>query len=151
VGGDGSTGGRKAGGWRCVNVWARTDAFEDNPVKQLVVPASAFSGVSGEVGALEVQNNYGTWPAASANQPLDRDLLWARLPLGAKPGDTLTRATWNTPSTLVRLSSSEVLETYCKSAEDPGAQQSAGVVVVYRSGLLLGLGCEGLRIFRTVV
>ena len=82
------------------------------PVKQLLVPASVFSGVSGKVGALEVQNNYGTWPAASANQPLDRDLLWARLPLAAKPSDTLIRATWNIPSALVRLSPNEVLETY---------------------------------------
>lgn len=103
---------RKAGGWRCANVWARTDAFEGNSVKQLMVPASMFTVVSGEVGALEVRNNYGRWSAASAGQPLDPGLLWAKLPLGAKPGDALTRATWNTPSALMRLSPSDVLETF---------------------------------------
>lgn len=115
-------------GWRCVNVWAHTDTFEGNPVKQLLVPASVFDVVSGKVGALEVQNNYGTWPAASTNQPLDGDYLWAKLPLGAKPGDALTRATWNAPSARVRLSPSEVLETY-KGAISfaEGTEESAGL------------------------
>lgn len=102
----------QAVGWRCASLWTHTDVFEGNPVKQLLVPASVFSLVSGKVGALEVRNNHGAWPAASANQPLDRNHLWVKLPLGAKPGDNLTRATWNTPSALVRLSPSDVLETY---------------------------------------
>lgn len=102
----------KFNGWRCENVWARTDIFERNPVKQLMVPSSVFTVVSGEVGTLEVRNNYGAWPAASADWPLDGSLLWAEVPLGAKPDDNLTGATWNTPSGLMRLSSREVLETY---------------------------------------
>ncbi|MEO6087304.1 MAG: hypothetical protein ABIQ18_29745, partial [Umezawaea sp.] len=109
---DGARGGGKAGGWRCINVWARPDVFQGNPVKQLMIPASVFNVVSGETDALEVRNNYGTWPAANANQPLNRDFLWAKLPLGAKPGDKLTRATWNTPSLLARVAPSAVLETY---------------------------------------
>ncbi|MDS0135842.1 MULTISPECIES: hypothetical protein [unclassified Amycolatopsis] len=99
-------------GWRCPNVWARTDSFDDNPVKQLLIPAGVFTVVSGAVGALEVRNNYGTWPAGSANQPRDSDSLWAKLPIGAKPGDALTRATWNTPSPLVHLEPRVVLDSY---------------------------------------
>ena len=35
-------------GWRCGNVWARTDMFEANPVRQLVVPSAVFPVISGE-------------------------------------------------------------------------------------------------------
>jgi superfamily II DNA or RNA helicase len=87
-----------------------------------------FSVVSGNVGTLEVHNNYGTWPAASTDRPLGLDLLWARLPLSAKPGDALTRASWNTPSTPARLPPSEVLQTY-KSAItfNEGTSESPGL------------------------
>lgn len=88
------------------------DTFEGNSVKQLLVPASTFNLISGEVGTLEIHNNYGAWPAAGTERPLDQGMLWARLPLGAKPGDSLTRATWNVPSALGRLDPIDVLETY---------------------------------------
>lgn len=104
-----------ARGWSSANVWARTDTFEGNPVKQLLVPASSFVSVSGEPGNLVVANNYGSWPAASTDRPLAANLLWARLPLSSRPGDALRRATWNTPSELSRSMPDEVLETY-KSA-----------------------------------
>lgn len=118
---------RTASGWRCVNVWARTDTFEGCPVKQLVVPASVFTNVSGNVRALEIRNNFGSWPAAGAGRALDRDRLWAELPLGAEVGDVLTRATWHTPSALVRRPAGEALQTYRDAitfnegtAESPG-------------------------------
>ena len=126
--GSGTTHGHEAGGWRCANIWAHTDTFESNPIKQLLVPASVFHVVSGEVGALEVHNNYGTWPATSTDRPLDRNLLWVKLPLGAKPGDTLARATWNTPNALLRLSPSEVLETYKAAITfNEGTDESPGL------------------------
>jgi len=126
--GDKATSSRRTDGWRCVNVWAHSDAFASNSVRQLLVPASVFSVVSGNVGTLEVHNNYGTWPAASTDRPLGLDLLWARLPLSAKPGDALTRASWNTPSTPARLPPSEVLQTY-KSAItfNEGTSESPGL------------------------
>lgn len=120
--------GRRQSGWRCSNVWARADLFEDNPVKQLLVPASTFAVVSGEPGALEIQNSYGTWPAANANKPLDRDRLWVRLPLGAKPGDDLTRAEWSVPSPLSRSLPDEVLDSYQSAITfDVGTDESPGL------------------------
>lgn len=107
-----STGRRSTAGWRCANVWAHTDTFEGNAVKQLLVPSSVFSAVSGDIGALQIHNNYGVWPAAGAGHPLDSDLLWAELPLGAKPGDALVRATWHTPSQVPRRKPDEVLRSY---------------------------------------
>ena len=126
--GDKATDSHRADGWRCVNVWAHSDAFASNSVRQLLVPASVFSVVSGNVGALEVHNNYGTWPAASTDRPLGLDLLWARLPLGAKPGDALTRASWDILSTLTRLPPSEVLETYRSAITfNEGTSESPGL------------------------
>lgn len=98
--------------WRCGNVWASTQMFGANPVKQLVVPSSAFSVVSGEDGAMEVSNNYGAWPAATADRPLAEDRLWAGLQLGAKPGDSAAGASWNAPNPLLRSAPSVVLESY---------------------------------------
>ncbi|MFC7708659.1 DEAD/DEAH box helicase [Micromonospora lupini] len=99
-------------GWRTPNVWARTETFDGNPIKQLLVPASAFHAVSGSDGALEVVNNYGVWPAASGETPLDQDILWLRLPPGTGPGASLTRAGWHLPSILLRSAPSEVLKSY---------------------------------------
>jgi superfamily II DNA or RNA helicase len=102
----------KALGWRSANVWAQSDAYESNPVKQLLVPASDFRYVKGEAGNLEIANSHGAWPAAAADQPMERDLLWLRLPVGAKPGDRLRRATWNMPASLKRVPPDEVLESF---------------------------------------
>src|SRR5690606_24314853 len=55
-----------------------------NPVKQLIAPASTFRRVVSIDGRLEVRNNYGCWPATTPDLPLSRDLLWVRLPLGAR-------------------------------------------------------------------
>jgi hypothetical protein len=115
-------------GWRSGNVWARADLFDDNPVKQLLVPASTFSVVSGKPGALEVQNSYGSWSAASANKPLGRDTLWVQLPLGATPGDDLIRAQWNVPNPLSRSSPDEVLHSYQGAISfDAGTDSSPGL------------------------
>lgn len=104
--------GRAARGWRSANVWAHTDTFDGNPVKQLLVPASVFAVVAGRAGELEVGNNYGTWPAGRADQPRASDELWVKVPVGAKPGDAVTRAAWNTPSQLARLAPDDVLNSY---------------------------------------
>lgn len=118
---------RGASGWRSVNIWAHAETFEGCPVKQLIVPSSMFTHVSGDAGVLQIRNNYGVWPAASAGRPLDPGLLWAELPLGAEAGDALTRATWHTPSPFVRHSPGDVLATYRDAitfnegtAESPG-------------------------------
>ncbi|MGA6168359.1 DEAD/DEAH box helicase [Amycolatopsis magusensis] len=68
--------------------------------------------MSGTAEALEVFNSYGTWPAGLVDKPLGPDVLWVRLPVGAKPGDALTRATWNTPAHLSRLAPADVLDSY---------------------------------------
>ena len=57
-------------------------------------------------------NNYGRWPASPVDQPLDDDLLWARLRLGAKPGDSPTAAAWHVPKHLGLSSSVDVLDSY---------------------------------------
>jgi len=102
----------KTPGWQCGNVWARPEMFGANPVKQLIVPSSMFSAVSGRNGALEVANNYGSWAAATADRPLADDRLWARLQLGAEPGDPLAAASWNVPKPLLRSSPGTVLDSY---------------------------------------
>jgi len=125
---DHTTDRHRAHGWHSSNVWAHSDTFDGNSVKQLLVPASFFTLVSGESGTLEVRNNYGAWPSASVERPLDRDLLWAKLPLGAKPGDALTHATWNIPSTLTRSSPIEVLDTYKDAITfNEGTEESPGL------------------------
>jgi hypothetical protein len=107
-----SAGTTPASGWRSGNVWARSDVFGANPVRQLLVPAGVFHAVVGENGALEVRNNYGAWPASPVDLPMDDGLLWVKLPLGAKPGGTLTTASWHLPSPLSRSAPGEVLDSY---------------------------------------
>ena len=87
---------RISGGWLSGNLWARTEVFEGNAVKQLLVPTSIFTTVSGTAESLQIQNNHGVWPASTPDRPLGPDLAWARLPLGVKPGDRLSHATWQT-------------------------------------------------------
>jgi superfamily II DNA or RNA helicase len=99
-------------GWRAPNVWAQTDTFEGNPVKQLIAPASTFRRLIGIDGPLEVRNNYGSWPAATPDLPLSRDLLWVRLPLGARADDVLHRASWNVPTAVLRVAPAEVADSY---------------------------------------
>lgn len=102
----------RGAGWRSANVWARTETYESNPVKQLVVPASTFQSVSGQSDALDIRNNHGVWPAAPANRPLADDILWVKLPSGAKLGDRLSSASWNVPRTLPLTSPDVVLASY---------------------------------------
>ena len=99
-------------GWRSGNVWARPDVFGSNPVRQLLVPAGVVHAIVGENGALEVRNNHGAWPASPVDLPMDNGLLWVRLPLGARPGGTLTTASWHLPSPLSRSAPGEVLDSY---------------------------------------
>jgi superfamily II DNA or RNA helicase len=108
----GSDDAAKAAVWRCGNVWARTQMFGANPVKQLIVPSSEFSIISGKTGAMELRNNYGVWPAATSARPLGGDVLWARLRPGAQPGGSPAKASWNIPKVLHHSKPSQVLESY---------------------------------------
>jgi superfamily II DNA or RNA helicase len=103
---------RAPGGWVAPAVWAKVDTFEGNPVSQLLVPKSRFQTVAGDAGRLEVRNNYGCWPAATTNDPLDKDAVWALLPEGSEPGDSLTAAHWNTPELAPRHLPLRVLESF---------------------------------------
>jgi superfamily II DNA or RNA helicase len=102
----------KEQGWRCTNVWAKTEAFEGNSVKQLLIPAGVFARVDGAEGALQVKNVYGTWPAAGRESPLSQDRVWAKLPVGSKPGDPISTAEWSKPKSFSRLDPGKVLESY---------------------------------------
>jgi len=96
-------------GWQSPDVWARTDKFENNPVRQLLVPKSIFSAASGSEQGLFVENEYGRWPAVAAGA-VDRPDHHAVLPLGTKPGDGLTRASWRGEPKVV--APSEVLASF---------------------------------------
>ena len=92
------------------------------------MPASAFLAVSDVSGALKVVNNFGSWPAATADRPLADDQLWARLHLGAKPGDPLAAASWNVPSPLLRSSSGAVVDSYRDALTfSEGSEDSSGL------------------------
>ena len=98
--------------WHCTNVWAKPEQFEGNVVRQLIVPAGRFTHVHGIEGALEISNEYGRWPAAAGESPLDTEQVWARLVVGSKPGDQLKRAEWVKPNPLKHLSPKDVLASY---------------------------------------
>lgn len=93
-------------------MWARTDSFGGNPVKQLIAPASTFQRVIGVDGRLQLGNSYGCWPAATPDLPLSRDLLWVRLPLGARADDDVRQASWSIPAKIPRVAPAEVTESY---------------------------------------
>jgi superfamily II DNA or RNA helicase len=115
-------------GWRSENVWAIREVFANNPVKQLVVPSSLFTSVAGAIGELEVVNNYGAWPAAPVERPLVDDRPWVALPLGAKPGDPLTRAEWKLPRVVARSSPTDVLDTYLNAITfNEGTMEAPGL------------------------
>jgi superfamily II DNA or RNA helicase len=120
--------GAGARGWRAPQVWARADAYESNFVRQLLVPASTFSLVAGEADHLMVQNQLGSWPATTPDRPLNDDLLWAKLPLAARVGDRILRASWNIPASLPRLPPTEVSESF-RGAIDftEGSSQAPGL------------------------
>jgi superfamily II DNA or RNA helicase len=97
-------------GWQSPHVWATSDNFEGNPVRQLLVPASTFS-VAQQFGSdLVVENTFGQWPAFVSGRPLPDVRLALQLPLGASAGDAIRRATWTGPT--ARLAPANVLATY---------------------------------------
>lgn len=98
--------------WQCRNIWARQHEFGLNPVKQLIVPSSTFQVVSGTPNALAISNNFGTWPAATADSQLHEDRVWAKLPVGTKVGDHLHHAAWVHPQVIERIAPTTVLESY---------------------------------------
>ncbi|WP_328999428.1 DEAD/DEAH box helicase family protein [Kribbella sp. NBC_00709] len=112
------------GGWRCANLWAREDNIDGNRIRQLRVPSSRFDRVSGEPSALTVSNEYGAWDAATVDRPLDAGALWVRLPVGAKPGDGLSHATWNAPAALQLQDPADVLASYDGAIAFSGASDS---------------------------
>jgi len=70
--------------------------FEGNQVRQLLVPASRFPSVAGNQDALQVANQFGTWPAVPAGGSRIPNELHVRLPIGASQGDVIKRAAWST-------------------------------------------------------
>ncbi|NMO53415.1 DEAD/DEAH box helicase family protein [Actinoplanes sp. TBRC 11911] len=108
---DRSAAGRERRGWHSGNIWARSEEFGGNPVKQLLVPESDFSTVAGGE-ALEVANNYGVWPAASSESPIVQEVVWLALPPGTRVGDSLTSASWRRPKVVTRSDPADVVESY---------------------------------------
>ncbi|WP_412542981.1 DEAD/DEAH box helicase family protein [Longispora sp. K20-0274] len=88
------------------------DTFASNPVSQLIVPSGTFFTAAVADGELAVTNNFGSWPAATSDDPPRDERLWARLPAGTAAGDQLAEAAWIRPTTLQRASSGAVLATY---------------------------------------
>jgi hypothetical protein len=121
-------------GWEAPAVWADVETFEGNPVSQLLIPESAFVTVLGEAGRLELGNNYGTWPAAPQDAPLDDDMVWARLPVSARPGDAITGARWATPLTIHRHDAAEVLESMRGRSATPSLTRIIPAYVHRNSG-----------------
>jgi hypothetical protein len=99
-------------GWQSRRIWARSELFGRNAAKQLIVPECRFHEVSGVEDALEVRNSFGCWPAATSERPLANELLWLKLPRGARPGDPVATASWNLPSRLDRFSPERVRQSY---------------------------------------
>ncbi|MFD7159409.1 DEAD/DEAH box helicase [Kribbella sp. NPDC059898] len=64
------------------------------------------------MGQLTVSNNFGTWPAATAGQPLGADALWLKVQGTPEPGDEFKPAGWNRPRDIGRLPVDEVLDSY---------------------------------------
>lgn len=87
--------------WKSPNVWASPRSFETNQVRQLLVPASEFTEVGHDDDGLLVSNRYGSWRAASSGTDGVTTSLYAKLPLGTKAGDALSRAAWEGPSEVV--------------------------------------------------
>ena len=98
--------------WSSVNVWARTQQYSGNTVKQLIVPSGSFASVSRGSTSWLVENEFGTWPAAPANLPIPGDGLWLRLPVGSEPGPMPTSASWVGHTELTRSDPSDVLASY---------------------------------------
>lgn len=99
-------------GWRNPSVWARPEAFDENTVKQLLIPSGVFTHVHGVEGDLRIQNNYGVWPATASQGGKYNSEVYAKLSAGAKPGDAISQGSWIKPNRLTRTSPEEVLATY---------------------------------------
>lgn len=80
--------------WGSPNVWAKSDEYEGNTVKQLLVPASTFSTVALVGETLTAKNQYGSWPAYASGTPAP-DGLALHLPLGTKAADVVRGASWH--------------------------------------------------------
>ena len=81
-------------GWKSPNLLARSEKFEGNPVRQLLIPESVFERAAGSDDELFVENEYGRWRAVAVGSSAAAG-FHALLPLGTKPGDTLTRGSWH--------------------------------------------------------
>ncbi|MFI5497287.1 DEAD/DEAH box helicase [Actinoplanes sp. NPDC051859] len=119
---------REPKGWRSPSVWARTDTIGGNRVKQLLVPSSTFQTVTTSGDGLRAANNYGQWPAAKTDQPIDQETLWLAVPAGTAAGDPLTQASWRKPALLTRHEPSVVLESYRDAITyNEGAKEHPGL------------------------
>lgn len=96
-------------GWKSPNVWARSEKYEDNLVRQLLIPESVFECAVGIDDNLFVENEYGRWPAGVSGSSAVPG-FHAMLPLGTNSGDPLTRGSWH--GELKPVPPSEVLASY---------------------------------------
>lgn len=110
-------------------MWSRTLDVDGNIARQLIVPSTTLDTVSGEVGALQLRNKHGVWPASTADRPLDSQRLWAGLPIGTQPGARVPPSTsWSRPTDLEATSPSQVLSSYVGAIGfEPGTHERPGL------------------------
>lgn len=96
--------------WISPNVWADPIEFENNPVRQLLVPSGAVPLVTGADGELRATNDYGNWRTSRAGTTAPPDELHLRLPLTAAAGLPASSGEWLGPRS--RTTPGEVLESY---------------------------------------
>lgn len=97
-------------GWTSPSIWAPTNEYEANPVRQLLVPSSTFYEVAGTNSSLFVENNYGRWAAIESESSTTLRESHIVLPLGSMPGQSITRARWQGDHQ--RVAPANVLKTY---------------------------------------
>jgi superfamily II DNA or RNA helicase len=98
--------------WRSPDVWAATEAFGGNVVRQLLVPTSTDFALASddEQSGLVARNRFGVWPAALPGKRGDPAVLSLRAGVGSGPGGPVVNGDWAGPRT--RLAPDAVLASY---------------------------------------
>ncbi len=92
--------------WHCNDVWATTEEFDGNSVRQLLVPDGDLE-LSED--ATNLSGTSGTWAAVRVGQQAPAR-LHVRIPLAARAGERLHGARWEGPRD--RLPHEDVLASY---------------------------------------